>query len=579
MAPVLLVPGILFSQEKNRHSWTLPGGDTVTGTIESAGARGVLVKREDGHTKMVSRQSMTKDDRALLDAWLAGMKTPDDYAKPDQKVVIKTKEGALAYNVTQFAVKPGSLVHLVLENVEELQHNLLVCSKPEENLGQVVAGKAIELGAEGMNKEWIPETDEILVASRMANPHESTHLYFRAPTKEGFYDYVCTFPGHSQVMKGVMVVGDVKIPALPGTIPFTYKLYEGTWTQLPDFDALAPVDEGKVQGMINVDGFKQKNNFGLVYTGQFEAIGAGEYTFRMSSDDGSRLSVNGNPVITIDGIHGPGPMTAGKVKLPKGEHTIKIEYFEKDGGQEFYLSWQGPKGEEKYLTKKRGGGGGGNNNAGIPLYPPAGEAMIYRNFIDGVGTARGIGVGYSEGVHLAYDAQNGRIALMWRGGFIDAKRHWTGRGQGYQLPSGVAVTADPEQQMMAYLSVPDGPWPKDDFVAKPKSRMFSGPEGKPSAYQFMGYELNEKRQPTFLWRYRDVEVHDFPQPTAAGFDRRLILKKKGKETGQLYLRFESNDKLEIAIEGHPSKAGDSDIRVPVEFKNGQAELTVKYSLK
>ena len=48
MAPVLLVPGILFSQEKNRHSWTLSGGDTVTGTIESAGARGVLVKREDG---------------------------------------------------------------------------------------------------------------------------------------------------------------------------------------------------------------------------------------------------------------------------------------------------------------------------------------------------------------------------------------------------------------------------------------------------------------------------------------------------------------------------------------------------
>ena len=67
-APLFFAPGVLFA-EANRHSWTLPGGDTVTGTIESAGARGVLVKREDGHTKMVSRQTMTKSDRALLDDW------------------------------------------------------------------------------------------------------------------------------------------------------------------------------------------------------------------------------------------------------------------------------------------------------------------------------------------------------------------------------------------------------------------------------------------------------------------------------------------------------------------------------
>ena len=96
----------------------------------------------------------------------------------------------------------------------------------------------------------------------------------------------------------------------------------------------------------------------------------------------------------------------------------------------------------------------------------------------------------------------------------------------------------------------------------------------------MGYELNAKRQPTFLWRYRDVEVRDFPQPAGNGFDRRLTMKRKGPgSSGQLYMRFQSAEDIDIAIDGNKTISSGSEIRVPVEFKGDVAEFTVKYSFK
>ncbi|MFN3484700.1 MAG: hypothetical protein ACK44W_04365, partial [Planctomycetota bacterium] len=60
---------------------------------------------------------------------------------------------------------------------------------------------------------------------------------------------------------------------------------------------------------------------------------------------------------------------------------------------------------------------------------PQDEAIIYRNFIQGAGP-RAIAVGYPEHAHLAFDANHMRLALLWRGDFIDASKHWVDRGPG-----------------------------------------------------------------------------------------------------------------------------------------------------
>ena len=76
----------------------------------------------------------------------------------------------------------------------------------------------------------------------------------------------------------------------------------------------------------------------------------------------------------------------------------------------------------------------GLGGSSIPLEPTT-TAIIYRNFIEGAGN-RAIGVGYPEKANLAFDANEVRLALLWQGAFIDAARHWTDRGEGFEGPLG-----------------------------------------------------------------------------------------------------------------------------------------------
>ncbi len=130
----------------------------------------------------------------------------------------------------------------------------------------------------------------------------------------------------------------------------------------------------------------------------------------------------------------------------------------------------------------------------IPLIAEK-EAVIYRAFIEGAGT-RGIGVGYPEGANLAFDANQGRIALIWQGGFMDASKHWTGRGEGFQPPMGDNIVAMADGPSFATLKSETEPWPS--FLAK-----FNG-------FRFRGYRLSKERRPTFLYEVGPVKVEDTP---------------------------------------------------------------------
>ncbi len=125
------------------------------------------------------------------------------------------------------------------------------------------------------------------------------------------------------------------------------------------------------------------------------------------------------------------------------------------------------------------------------------EPAIYRNFIEGAGS-RAIGVGYPEKANLAFDAENLRLALLWHGAFIDASRHWTGRGEGFQPPAGDHVLSLPKLAPLAVLPDPQATWP-----ATP---------ARDQDYHFLGYRLGKDRRPTFLYRFETVRIEDTAAP-------------------------------------------------------------------
>lgn len=80
-----------------------------------------------------------------------------------------------------------------------------------------------------------------------------------------------------------------------------------------------------------------KNNFSVRWTGR-PSIGAGNHYFRVESDDGVRVWVNG--VLVIDNWGSPGSFAA-QVNIPSGgEQRIRVEYVERTGDARIRLRWE-----------------------------------------------------------------------------------------------------------------------------------------------------------------------------------------------------------------------------------------------
>jgi azurin len=106
----------------------------------------------------------------------------------------------MAYDKTTLEVKAGSRVTLNLKNNATsgaMRHNW-VLTKP---------GTADAIGAAGIPageaKGYIPDSPDIIAHTPLSQPGGSVSVTFTAPAP-GEYPYVCTFPGHYAVMKGIL---------------------------------------------------------------------------------------------------------------------------------------------------------------------------------------------------------------------------------------------------------------------------------------------------------------------------------------------------------------------------------------
>ncbi len=118
------------------------------------------------------------------------------------------------------------------------------------------------------------------------------------------------------------------------------------------------------------------------------------------------------------------------------------------------------------------------------------ETKMLRRSYPGIGK-RGIGVGYPGGVNLAFDAEQMRVAMIWKGKFLDPGGVWTGQGHGTARPMERAINFSKGPDFDSHLL----PWNVDDT--------------RPPNHQFLGYKLDETRSPTFLYRFGKIKVEDF----------------------------------------------------------------------
>ena len=409
---------------------------------------------------------------------------------------VKTMTAQMKYDTAELLVQPGQPVKITFENGDDLPHNMVFCQPGTDTAA--MAMKQMEKPEEALKRNWLPDDARIWAHSKMLNPHEKEVVSFSAPEKAGSYPYVCTFPGHALTMRGVL-----KVAAMGDKLhDLQFALYLGNWQKLPDFSKLKPHREGKIDdNLIQVKLDDYKNEFGVVFTGKLTAPKKGSYRFYLSSDDGSRILIDGKEVVAYDGIHPAGDIKEQGITLEKGEHEFRLEYFQGGGQIELYAAWKGADTQITPLStwlhpKWQGGAKKQKEFDPIPLVVKD-EAVIYRNFIQGAGN-RGIGVGYPGGVNIAWSAESMNLSLIWRGAFMDASRHWNSRGGGHEKPLGYDVLQPTGEVTPAFLVTdkPEGEWPKWD-----KAKRYEG-------FHWLGYSLDAKRSPTFRYTWQGVEVEE-----------------------------------------------------------------------
>ncbi|MEM8527769.1 MAG: family 16 glycoside hydrolase [Bacteroidota bacterium] len=82
-----------------------------------------------------------------------------------------------------------------------------------------------------------------------------------------------------------------------------------------------------------------KENFAIIFEGYINVPKDNNYLFRLASDDGSILTIDGNEIINHDGLHGA-EARDGELALSKGYHPFKLEFFQQGGGRSILLEWR-----------------------------------------------------------------------------------------------------------------------------------------------------------------------------------------------------------------------------------------------
>ena len=118
------------------------------------------------------------------------------------RITISTVQDKMLYDKKEFSIETGKRVQLTFVNNDFPPHNLLIV-KP--GTADEVANLAILLANDGFKKQWRPDTPDILWGSTMIDYEEKSVISFIAP-EPGDYPYVCTFPGHALLMRGMMHV-------------------------------------------------------------------------------------------------------------------------------------------------------------------------------------------------------------------------------------------------------------------------------------------------------------------------------------------------------------------------------------
>jgi len=120
-------------------------------------------------------------------------------------IAVGTVFERMIFDKERLVVQAGKPVEFRFTNTDSMPHNFVIVRPGAlEEIGQ--AAEATARDADARDRQYVPKSDKVLLASRLLETGQTQTLAFEAPTAPGIYPYVCTYPGHWRRMFGALYV-------------------------------------------------------------------------------------------------------------------------------------------------------------------------------------------------------------------------------------------------------------------------------------------------------------------------------------------------------------------------------------
>ena len=124
--------------------------------------------------------------------------------KSKEALIIINSSDLMKFDQNELIVFEGQEITLTLNHTgkmskEIMGHNFVLLKK-ETDLNDFAQRAML-----ARENEYIPDGDETITYTKMIGGGESDTITFSAPEK-GSYTYICSFPGHYGLMRGVLIV-------------------------------------------------------------------------------------------------------------------------------------------------------------------------------------------------------------------------------------------------------------------------------------------------------------------------------------------------------------------------------------
>ncbi len=277
----------------------------------------------------------------------------------------------------------------------------------------------------------------------------------------------------------------------------TFSVFYGKFKEAKDFINNKPDTTGSFE-KLTWEVSKEQNDFAQIVKGTLKIPQAGKYKITTQMAGMNAVKVGGNVVLPENFSH-TSNIRVATVDLPAGDVPIEMMVYKTDGWMKpiLGLTIQGsnlrPISFHSFSSMMAG-------TPHDPILLNANEPTVFRSFMDfnldewgrvEKRIVHAVNVGTPEKIHFTYDMDNGAVAQIWKGDFLNTSPMWDDRGDGSSRPRG------------AILSLNDFP----PFTKSAKDRLIYTPQYE-TKFRSLGYDLDNNGMPTFRYKMYEADISD-----------------------------------------------------------------------